>query len=85
MNCTKKQTFLGKKSFVAALDLAFPISFWSLASDALEEFVEETGVGEVQLVGYLTHAHGAVFQQHFSFGDEGSVYPFLGSDIAGLL
>ena len=37
MNCTKKQTFLGKKSFVAALDLAFPISFWSLACDALKD------------------------------------------------
>lgn len=54
------------------------------ASEALEIFREEGRARETKIIGNVGNALVGVKQFYLNAGNEGTVYPFLGGDAAGL-
>ena len=54
------------------------------AGEALEEFGEKGGIGEVEVFADLEDGVVTVAKEHLCLGDEGTVDPVLGGGAAGL-
>ena len=64
--------------------LPHAIFSWSDAYETLEVFAKEGRIGEIEIIGNTGHGFVRVHEFHFYAHDEGTVYPFLGRDTAGL-